>query len=144
MGHVPPKKSGSMKWILGGLGCFGLLTLLCVGGIVGLGFWGMGMIKNEAYQEARVAISESAEVTEAVGAPVSVSEMEGFQQKADGEHVEYTYQIPVGGSEKSGTAEVVVSGHPINGGWKVESIEVDVDGEIIPVGKLDLEVNIEE
>ena len=144
VGHAAPKKSGALKWIIGGLGCFGLLTLLCVGGVVGLGFWGMGMIKNEAYEEARTAISNSAEVSAAVGDPVNVGDFEGFQQATSGEQVTYTYQIPVNGSNKSGTAEVIVSGNPINGGWKIDSMEVEVDGEKIPVGELDLEVDIEE
>ncbi len=144
MGHVPPKKSGAKKWIIGGLGCFGLLTLLCIGGVVAATFWGMGLVKNEGYEQARVSISESAEVSDAVGTPVSVGDFTGLQQSVAGEQITYTYTLPVNGSEKSGTAEVVVTGHPVNGVWKVDSIEVDVDGEKIPVGNVDLDINIEE
>ena len=132
-----------MKWIIGGIGCFGLLVLLCVGGVVALGFWGMGMIKNEAYEEAKVSISNSAEVAEAVGAPVTVSDFTGVSQTNAGDQITYIYEIPVQGSEKSGTAEVSVTGNPLQGGWSVDSIEVDVDGEKISVRELDLSDDID-
>ena len=137
-----------MKWIIGGIGCFGLLVLLCVGGLVGVGFWGMGVVANKAYEEARTSITNSEAVGNVVGQPVEVGTYNpqklGQSPGGDGT-VEYTYEIPVAGSQKSGTAIVVVSGNPLDGdSWEVVSIEVDVDGEKIPVGELDLDIDIDE
>ncbi len=146
MGHAPPSSSGSKKkWIFAGLGCFGLLTVLCVGGLIAVSYWGMGVVMNSAYEEARVTIENDEAVGNAVGRPVKVGTFDGndFKQNPQGQVIEYTYGLTVEGSEKSGRAEVVVSGNPIADDWKVDSIEVTVDGEKIPVGELELDVNIE-
>ena len=60
LGHAPPKKSGALKWILGGLGCFGLISILCLGGIGYIGYQGVQMVTtNPAYLEARATLELS-------------------------------------------------------------------------------------
>lgn len=145
VGHATPKSGSNKKWIFAGLGCFGLVTLLCIGGFVAMTFWAMGTIKNEAYETARTTIETDDSVAQAVGPPVRVGDFDGFNQAQKGQGVlEYSYDLPVEGSEKSGRAKVVVSGNPIEGSWQVDSIEVEVDGEKITVGELNLELDIEE
>ena len=145
LGHAPPNSGSKKKWIIGGLGCFGLLTILCIGGIVGAYIWGTGIVQNEGYEQARTTIEMDDDVGNAVGRPVKVGTFnpQDFQQAQSGNEIEYTYGLTVDGSEKSGRAEVVVSGNPMSGEWEVDSIEVDVDGEVIQVGEMELDINIE-
>jgi len=151
MGHLPPQKSGGkLKWILGGLGCFGLLTVLCVGGTV---WWlyslGEGLIlNNPAKNQAIATIEQSESIADEFGNPVSVviTAPPETQQKGQGELV-LIFNGDVTGSEKSGTASIVVKvANPLDADSStVESITVkDAEGNEIPVEKLDLGIDLEE
>lgn len=152
VGNVPPQKSGggALKWILGGIGCFGLLTALCIGGFI---WWAYNLsqdliINNPAKIQAIAEIEQSETVGDAFGRPVTVSlaPPQQPQQKGQGGLV-LTFEGEVKGSEKSGTATVVVDvANALDAeSSTVESIVIkDADGNEIPVKKLDLDINIEE
>ncbi|QEG21400.1 Coa1/Tim21 domain-containing protein [Mariniblastus fucicola] len=146
MGHVPPKKSGgALKWILAGVGCFGLLGLCCFGGFAFLGYQGLKVINNNpAYLEARAQIESSASVGDAVGDPVTVGSYTGVQSNQNGERMTITYDVPVSGPNGSGTAKISVNGKPMTEDWTIESLDITVGGESIPIDGGGLEVNIEE
>lgn len=145
MGHAPPKKSGALKWILGGLGCFGLLGLLCFGGFGYIAYQGVQMINdNPGYLEARAQIESSDAVGAAVGNPVEVGTYTGVQSNQQGERVTITYDVPVSGPNGSGSAKIAVNGKPFSEDWKVESVDVTVDGKSIPLGGGGLDINIDE
>ncbi len=148
MGAVPPQKSGgSLKWILGGLGCFGLLTVLCIGG---LGYWfysfSQSLLNNPAKTQAISSIEQSDSIAEAFGPPILVKETKPPQTGTDEQEMLLTYSVDVIGSEKSGTATIKVRGNPLDAdSFSVESIIVKgPDGEEIPIKKLDLDIQIDE
>jgi len=146
MGHVPPKKSGgALKWILGGLGCFGILAVCCFGGVAYLGMMGLEVVNsNPAYLEARAEIEGSAAVGEAVGNPVSVGTYTGVQSnQGDAGRMSIDYDVPVTGPNGSGMAKISVSGKPMTEDWSVDSLTVTVDGKDIPLDGGGLDINIE-
>jgi len=114
MGHVPPKKSGALKWILGGIGCFGLATL-----------------------ESSEAIGD------AVGNPVTVGQPTGLNQSQNGQRVTVVYDVPFSGPNGSGMAKIEVEGQLMTEDWNLESLSAEVDGKDIPLGGGGLDVNIE-
>ena len=143
MGSVPPKKSGALKWILGGLGCIGLLIALCIGGSVYMTYRGVQMVtSNPAYLEARATLESSEALGNAVGNPVTVGEPVNIQT-TQGERIGFTYQVPVSGPNGSGTAEISVNGKPFSEDWKLESLKVTVDGEEVPLDGSSIEPMIE-
>ena len=132
MGHVPPKKSGgALKWILGGLGCFGLLALCCFGGLAYIGYQGVQMVTgNPGYLEARATLESSDALGEAVGNPVTVGEPQGeIKPTPNGDRIGFEYTVPVSGPNGSGTATFKVDGKPFTDDWSVESMSVEVNGE---------------
>ena len=146
MGHVPPKKSsGALKWILGGIGCFGLLTVLCIGGFAYVTYVSyQNMTTNSAYLEARITLENSEELAEAVGEPVTVGSFTGFNQGQNGQLVTVVYDVPVSGPDGSGVAKIEVEGSPFSKDWELKSLSAEVDGEDIPLdGSGGLEINIE-
>jgi len=146
MGHVPPKKSGgALKWILGGLGCFGLIGALCIGGVVYMGYQGVQMVTNNpAYIEARAQLESSEALGDAVGNPVTVGQPDQeIKTVPNGERIGFEYKVPVSGPNGSGTATIKVDGKPFSADdWNLESLTVEVNGEDVPIQGLD--VNIEE
>lgn len=145
MGHVPPKKSGALKWILGGIGCFGLITVLCLGGVGYMSYRAyQDLTGNSAYLEARATIESSAEIGEAVGNPVTVGEPTGPPQPIqNGERVTIVYDVPFSGPKGSGMAEIKVEGQLMTDDWNLQSLSAEVDGKEIPLGGGGLDVNIE-
>ena len=147
MGHVPPKKKGgALKWILGGLGCFGLLGLLCFGG---MGYFGYSAFKqmtnNPAFLEGRATLESSPALGEVLGNPVTVGEFnpEGFRQTQQGERVTIEYDVDLSGPDGAGTATIVVKGQLFTEDWNVESITATVNGEDVPLDGNGIDVNIE-
>ena len=146
MGHVPPKKSGgSLKWILGGLGCFGLLAICCIGGLAFLGYQGVQMVtSNPGYLEARATLESSDALGEVLGNPVTVGEPQGeIKPISKGERIGFGYTVPVSGPNGSGTATFEVEGKPFSEDWTVESMSVQVNGEEVQLEGSGIEVDIE-
>lgn len=145
MGHVPPKKSGgALKWILGGLGCFGLITALCLGGFGYMGYRAyQDMTGNTAYLDARATIESSEAIGEAVGNPVTVGQPTGLNQSQQGQRITIVYDVPFSGPNGSGMAEIKVEGQLMTEDWNLESISAEVDGKDIPLDGGGLDVNIE-
>ncbi len=145
MGHVPPKKKGgALKWILGGLGCFGLLALCCFGGLAYFGYQGVKMVtSNPAYLEARATLESSEALGNAVGNPITLGEPTNVQTRQNGERMGMTYELPVSGPNGSGSASISVEGKPFSDDWTLESLSVNVGGEDIPLNGSGIDVNIE-
>lgn len=144
VGHATtPKKSGALKWILGGVGCFGLLGLLCLGGVGYMGYLGLQVINSNAgYLEARATIESSAAVGEATGNPVEVGSYTNVanQQGAGGE-MSISYDVPVSGPNGTGSAHIEVSGVPYSEDWTVDVLEVEVNGQkVLDGGGLDINI----
>jgi hypothetical protein len=148
MGHAAPKKSGALKWILGGIGCFTLMIALCVGGLI---YFGMQVndiaTNNAAYFKAVNSIESSSAVADVVGAPVVVersAEKPPQRIPAEAGKIGFKFDTVVKGSNKSGEAEIIVSGELMNSdNWQVDSIKVTVDGEEIPVDEVSLDLDID-
>ena len=146
MGHVAPKKSGgSLKWILGGLGCFGLLTICCFGAI-GFGVFGIfqGMTANPAYLDARTTLENSQSLADVVGEPVTVGEPTGPPgQSQNGQRITFVYSVPVSGPDASGTATIKVEGQLFTDDWNLEELTAEVDGVDVPIEDNVLDIKIE-
>ena len=95
---MPPKKSGALKWILGGCGCLGLLTLLCFGGLIWFGVSKAGAVT----QESRSFVENSTTVQQHLGSPV-VSNAETATQ---GTNQDIVFEYDVAGPNGTGRATV--------------------------------------
>ncbi len=145
-----PKRSGSggsRKWLWGGLGCLGLLLILCVGGVVAAFLVGQDITSNNpAVLQAEQTILSSDSISNALGSPVTVSTPIPTGNRAAGEKIVVIFTADVVGSEKTGVAVIEVQGVPLNNdSWEVVSIKVTgPDGENVPVDELVLDINLEE
>jgi len=136
-----PKKSGAKKWIFGGLGCFGLLTLACV---VGFYFAFQMLGSNPGYLEALATIESSPEVGEAAGNPVEVGTFTNVANiSTENRPIGFAYDVPVSGPNGTGTAHIEVSQDPASNEWSVDKLEVEINGENVPLDGGGLEINIE-
>ena len=125
--------------------------MLCIGGV---GYFGynvaQGIINNPAKNEGVATIEQSESVADAFGPPVSVNITAPPQTKQEGkqgEIVVLTFEGEVTGSEKSGTATIVVRmSNPLDPDSSVvDSITVkDSEGNEVPVKKMDLDISIDE
>ena len=145
MGHVPPKKSGALKWILGGLGCFGVLALCCFGGIAYFGYASVQMVTNNpAYLEGRASLENSEPLGELLGNPITVGDPTNIQTNPKGERVGMTYEVSLSGPNGTGSATITVDGKPFSDDWNLESLTAEVNGENVPLDGGGLDINIEE
>ncbi len=153
--YPPPKKDNTLKIVFLGLGCFGLIAVACIGG---LGFAvyqgaqaiekGIGMInENPGYLEARQKLKDSDPLASVLGDPVEVGSYTNIQAdestSQDG-HMRFEYDVPVSGPNASGTANIVVEGPPLSDdNWSIKTLEVRVNGEVVPLEGEGLDISPE-
>lgn len=118
-------KSNKKLWIFGGLGCFGLIGLICIGFIVAgimaakptLDF----MNENISY------IESSSEVAEALGAPITVAPAQPTQDSNNPGAL--IFRGNVSGSQGAGTYVIEAKMNGVTP--EREAIYLEVDGERI-------------
>lgn len=130
IGNLDPPRSKKKFWIFGGLGCFGLLALVCVGGAL--------FIYNAAVRPALEFQSENInsavampEVEQALGAPVTA----GPPEQVQSEDQKFTFRVPLTGSQAEGT---LVFGGTMEGinKWTRDFIYLEVNEQ-----QIDLDVD---
>lgn len=119
-----PPKSKKKFWILGGLGCFGLIVVVCVGGAALIWFT-VGKPTLDFMNENMALISNSPAAEEALGANITLG---APTQQQDG-NGSVTFRVPATGDKGSGT--LVFKGTYGAEGWTRDEIYLEVDGEQI-------------
>ena len=124
IGNVEPPKSRKKLWIFGGLGCFGLILVVCVGGAVVI-WLAFGKPTLDFMNENMVLIDNSEAAVEALGSPITRG---APTQEQDGSG-SMTFSLPVSGPKAKGT--LVFKGTYGAEGWTRDDIYLEVDGEKI-------------
>ena len=135
---LPPKKSkGGLKWILGGCGFLGLLTVLCFGGLI----WFSLSKAGKMSQEARSFIENSTVAQEYLGNPITIT---AEAPPAQGPQGALVLGFDVSGPKASGKATVNAELDPETFDFVLGESSLDVNGETIDLNaedefKLDVE-----
>ena len=132
----PPKKSGALKWILGGCGCLGLLTACCFGGLIWFGVSKAGKVT----EEARSFVEGSTVIQEHLGSPVVIN-AESASQSADQSLV---FEFDVSGPNGNGRATVNAKFDEATFDFVLGESSLDVNGEVFDLnaeGEFNVEVD---
>jgi len=119
---LPPKKSGLLKWILGGCGCLGLLTVLCFGALIWFGISKAGKVT----QEARSFVENSTVIQEHLGSPVVIN----AESPSQGEDQSLVFKFDVSGPDGDGQATVNVTVDKEALDFVIGQSSLDVNGEV--------------
>jgi len=122
--------SRNWKWLVP-VGC--LVPLLCCGGTFGVAmFTGATMLKGSpALAQALEKASRNAEVTAALGTPLTPGMSMNFSMKETNGASSAKFSVPLTGPKGSGNMQVDARG---NGGvWTFQRLEVEAGGKIIDV-----------
>lgn len=117
----PERTGGKLKWIFGGCGCLGLMTVLCFGGVV---WFGLSKI-DEVRREAKSFIESSSVAKQNLGTPVAI----------DGETLGTTpgqgpmFVFDVSGPKASGTVTCVSEQSGDSVDFVISSYTLEVNGE---------------
>ena len=121
---MPPNNSGGgRKWIWGGCGCLGLLTLMCIGGLIFYSFTTFTAVR----QEARSFIEGSTVVQQELGSPITI---DGETMSQDGTRT-LVFEFNVTGPKGSGVATVNMENDGQSLEFKLGESSLEVDGEKI-------------
>ena len=120
---MPPKKSGGLKWILGGCGCLGLLMAACIVGFV----WFSYSTFTGVQQEAKSFIEGSSVVQEQLGTPVTITG-ESFDQAGQGKWV---FEFDLTGPKGSGVATVNMENDGQSMDFQLGQSSLEVNGQTI-------------
>jgi len=135
---VSPPKSNKKLWIYGGLGCFGLIGLVCVGCVVMITFAARPQLQFMA--ENKAFIETSQEVKDVVGSPITVGDL--GPPAATGAPGELEFRGSVSGPNGDATYVVIAK---LEGLTPVrQEIYLEFDGEKIdldPDAMFNFEVN---
>ena len=120
---LEPPRSWKKLWVFGGLGCLGMIGLVCVG-IFALGYMvGKPMLD---FQEENVTLATmSPEVEAAIGPPITAGPVK--RKPNDDGTIAFSTQLD--GSDAGGT--LVFVGRLEGTSWSRESIHLEVGGEKI-------------
>jgi len=138
VGGISQPKSNKKFWIFGGLGCLGLIGLVCIGFVAaGVIFGGPAIA---FINENTAEIEASPEVSDALGAPVTVGQPQTTRDPNNPSGI--IFHGTVTGSERNGTYVIEASmdtGKPVR-----EAIYLEVDGQTIdldPESLFDIEID---
>ena len=130
VGGISQPKSNKKIWIFGGLGCLGLIGLICIGFIVAGVFVGKPMF--EFMNDNQAFIESSDEVAEALGAPITATTPQPIQDPNNPGAL--TFQGEVSGANGTGTYVIEAT---MNGVTPVrDAIYLEFNGE-----KIDLDAD---
>ena len=133
---LQPKKSGALKWILGGCGCLGLLAVLCFGGLIWFGVSKAGKVT----QEARSFVENSTVVQKHLGSPVVIK----AEAHSQGEGQSLVFRFDVSGPNGNGQATVNATFDEEAFDFVLGESSLDVDGEVVDLNAQgEFDVNIE-
>lgn len=137
VGNATEPKSKKKFWIFGGLGCLGLIGLVCLGIGGGVYVYAWKPMVEFQTQSIEEGIS-SAEAENTLGTPIT-SGSTAFEQSGPQSIV---FRVAVSGPEKSGT--LVFQGKFDGTSWVRESMHLEVDGEEVsldPDSLFDLQID---
>lgn len=100
IGGISEPKSKKKLWIYGGLGCFGLIGLICIG-CVGIGYV-LGKPSYEFINENTAFIQSSAEIQAELGSPITLTDL----KPVPGGPGKIVYRAEVEGPNGSGTCVI--------------------------------------
>ena len=125
IGGISQPKSNKKLFIFGGLGCLGLIGLVCIGFVVvGIIFGGPAIA---FINENTAQIEASPEVADALGGPVTVSQPQTTRDPNNPEGM--IFRGTVAGTERNGTYVIEAT---MEGGKLVrEAIYLEVEGQTI-------------
>ena len=132
-GIAPPRKSKKL-WMYGGLGCLGIIGLVCVGFVALVYFAGLKPMQEFQQQTVSEAVEISA-VQDILGSPVSAGP--AVPAQVPGESQTFIFRAPVTGSKAEGT--LVFEGKLEGMTWVRNSLILESDGE-----QTDLEQEVNE
>lgn len=127
----PSSSNNSKIWAVWGfLGCFGVLSLLCCGGVAYLVYFSYSLaFNNQAVIDAKKMAAESAEVREALGEPITFT-MPSQVEQTGKESI--SYQIPASGPKGSATLNLRARAKQGTLQFEVEQASVELsDGQVI-------------
>ena len=135
---MEPPRSRKKLFIFGGLGCLGLIALVC-GGFIALGYF-YGLKPMQDFQDENVTLATSMpEVKSALGVPITAGPVVPSQ---NGSPQSFTFSSNLDGSTASGT--LVFVGNLQGTEWVRESIHLEVDGKEVdldPESIFDLDID---
>ena len=138
VGGISQPKSNKKLFIFGGLGCLGLIGLVCIGFLaVGIIFGGPAIA---FINENIVQIEASPEVADALGAPVKVGQPQTNRDPNNPNGM--IFRGTVAGTERNGT--YVIEATMESGKLVREAIYLEVEGQTIdldPEAMFDVEVD---
>lgn len=121
-GGIEKPKSKKKLWIFGGLGCFGVIGICCIG-IITLVMLFVVRPMQEFQNENVTMATSSPEVEAILGSPVTAGTAVP-ENKGGGE---FTFRAKLTGPDGEGT--LVFDARLIGTDWKRESIHLEHDGE---------------
>jgi hypothetical protein len=135
---VPPKKSSGLKTVLIVLGIFGGLGLLCCGGFVAMGVWGVGQAKTALAGQVRSMVETNPDFMSEIGTVQSFETnlMASGQESQKGNAGAIVFDV-VG---SNGKGRLIVQQEP--GGQEMQSIILRTEnGNEIDLISTELEVS---
>ena len=122
---------GSTTGIYVALGCGGLLLLVIGALVVGLSIARDYAKETVVYQKASEAVRSSAEVQAELSTPIESEGPTGGQYRTVNGSGYANFQFPVSGPSGDGSAAVRAT--QTSGRWRIEQLQVHVDGQVEPI-----------
>ena len=121
---VEPPKSRKKLWIFGGLGCIGVIGIVCVGGGWAVYYFGVKPMQDFQMQSIGEAVSMP-QVEDALGTPISTGTLAPPVQ--DGK--QFVFRTPLTGPNGEGT--LVVKGTFDGMTWTKDETYLEMNGQKI-------------
>ncbi len=121
---MEPPKSRKKLWIFGGLGCLGVIGLVCLAGIWAVYYFGFKPMQDFQMQSINDATSMP-QVEEVLGAPITPGT--SLPPVQDGQ--QFVFRTPLKGPDGEGT--LVVKGSFNGKAWTKNETYLEVNGQQI-------------